>query len=38
MTDLIPYFAGFVTLLFGIGFFLGLKEFKKLEKRETKSN
>lgn len=29
MSDLIPYFAGFVTLLFGIGFYLGLQEFKK---------
>ena len=31
MSDLIPYFAGFVTLLFGIGFYFGLQEFKKLK-------
>ncbi len=30
MTALIPYFAGIVTLLFGVGFYLGLQEFKKL--------
>ncbi|MFT4668275.1 MAG: hypothetical protein ACI9RM_002126 [Ulvibacter sp.] len=30
MTDLIPYFAGFVTFLFGLGFFFGLQEFKDL--------
>lgn len=29
--DLIPYFAGLVTLLFGVGFYFGLQEFKKLE-------
>ena len=32
MIDLIPYFAGAVTLLFGIGFYLGLQEFKKVGK------
>lgn len=31
MTELIPYFSGFVTLMFGIAFYLGLQEFKKLE-------
>jgi hypothetical protein len=31
MMDLIPYFAGLVTLLFGVGFYFGLQEFKKLE-------
>ncbi len=31
MTELIPYFAALITLLFGIGFFLGLQEIKKLK-------
>jgi hypothetical protein len=31
MTDLIPYLSGFVTFLFGIGFYLGLQEFKNIE-------
>jgi len=31
MMDLIPYFAGLVTLLFGVGFYFGLQEFKKIE-------
>ena len=31
MIEIIPYFAGFITLLFGLGFYLGLKEFKKLK-------
>ena len=30
MSELIPYFAAFITLLFGVGFYLGLQEFKKL--------
>ncbi len=29
MTDLIPYFAGIITLLFSVGFLLALKEMKK---------
>ena len=29
MTDLIPYFAGLITLLFAAGFLLALKEMKK---------
>jgi hypothetical protein len=29
MTEYIPYFAGLITLLFGIGFYAGLQEFKK---------
>jgi len=29
MTELIPYFAGFITLLFAIGFISALKEMKK---------
>jgi hypothetical protein len=31
MTEIIPYFAGLITLLFGIGFYLGLKEIKKIK-------
>lgn len=31
MIEIIPYFAGFITLLFGFGFYLGLKEFKKFK-------
>ena len=30
MISLIPYLSGFVTLMFGIAFYLGLQEFKKL--------
>ncbi len=29
MTELIPYFAGLVTLLFGAGFTLALREARK---------
>ena len=29
MTDIIPYFAGLITLLFAAGFLLALKEMKK---------
>ncbi|MFT4760830.1 MAG: hypothetical protein ACI9XO_002647 [Paraglaciecola sp.] len=32
MTELIPYFAGVVTLLFGLGFYFGLQEFKDISK------
>ncbi len=31
MIELIPYFAGLITLLFGVGFYAGLQEFKKLK-------
>ena len=31
MVELIPYFAGLVTLLFGVAFYLGLQEIKKIE-------
>ena len=31
MTEFIPYFAGLITILFGIGFYLGLQEFKKFK-------
>ena len=29
MTELMPYIAGLVTLVFGVGFFLALQEQKK---------
>lgn len=29
MTEIIPYFAGFVTLLFGAGFFLAITQADK---------
>jgi hypothetical protein len=29
MIEIIPYFAGLITLLFAIGFLLALKEMKK---------
>ncbi len=29
MTDIIPYFAGLVTIIFGIGFYLALQEKEK---------
>ena len=29
MIELIPYFAGFITIIFGFAFYLGLQEFKK---------
>ena len=29
MTDLIPYFAGIITMLFGIGFALAVREGAK---------
>jgi hypothetical protein len=29
MTELIPYFAGLITLMFGAGFLLALREMKK---------
>lgn len=31
MIEFIPYFAGLVTILFGIGFGLALREFGKEE-------
>ncbi len=30
MTEIIPYFAGLITLLFGIGFYAALQELKKI--------
>lgn len=29
MTELMPYIAGLVTLLFGVGFFLALRDLKR---------
>lgn len=29
MIELIPYFAGLITVLFGVGFFLALKDLRK---------
>ncbi len=29
MIEIIPYFAGLVTILFGVGFFLAIKEMRK---------
>jgi hypothetical protein len=29
MTEIIPYFAGLITLLFAAGFILALREMKK---------
>jgi len=29
MIEFIPYFAGLITLLFGVGFFFALKEMRK---------
>jgi hypothetical protein len=31
MIEFVPYFAGFITLLFGVAFFAGLQEFKKIK-------
>jgi hypothetical protein len=29
MIDIIPYFAGLITIIFGIGFYLALQEKEK---------
>ena len=29
MTEIIPYFAGLITLLFGVGFFLSIVQSNK---------
>lgn len=31
MIAILPYFAGLITLLFGLGFYLGLQEVKKMK-------
>ena len=28
MIEIIPYFAGLITILFGVGFFLAITKFK----------
>lgn len=38
MTDFLPFFAGFVTLMFGAAFYFGLQEFKKLDPRDESNN
>lgn len=40
MTEIIPYFAGFITLLFGVGFYLAiaLPEKKKAIKKQKVTN
>ena len=38
MINFIPYFAGFVTLMFGIAFYLALQEFKQIEGKPKKKN
>jgi len=30
MIKFIPYFAGLITVLFGLAFYFGLQEFKKI--------
>lgn len=38
MTEIIPYFAGFITLLFGAGFYLAISQSDRNEsKNKTKS-
>ena len=32
MIEVIPYFAGIITLLFGVGFYLSIKESNKKDK------
>ncbi len=29
MSEIIPYFAGFITILFGIGFYMALQDKQK---------
>ncbi len=31
MIEIIPYFAGLITILFSIGFYKGIQEIKKIE-------
>ena len=32
MTEIIPYFAGLITILFAVGFLFALREMKKQKK------
>jgi hypothetical protein len=36
MVELIPYYCGFVTLLFGFGFYFGLQELKDVTEKKRK--
>ena len=38
MIEAIPYFAGFVTLVFGVGFYFGLQEIKEVQEDTEKVN
>ncbi len=38
MIEAIPYFAGLVTLVFGLGFYFLLQEFKKFEEDPKEVN
>lgn len=31
MNEIIPYFAGLITILFSLGFYWGLQEIKKIK-------
>jgi hypothetical protein len=33
MTQLVPYFAGLVTIVFGAAFYIGLQEFRYIDSR-----
>lgn len=36
MTEFIPYFSGFITLSFGVAFYFGLREFKKIDPNDPR--
>jgi hypothetical protein len=36
MTDLIPYFAGLITLIFGVGFYNAIKSSDNFELKDKK--
>lgn len=36
MTEIIPYFAGFITLLFGAGFYLSIAQSDKKDSNTKK--
>ncbi len=38
MTDIIPYFAGAITIIFGLAFYIALQEFKKVNKDDFNEN
>jgi hypothetical protein len=38
MIDYLPYFSGFVTLMFGVAFYYGLQGFKKLEDKQKNTD